>query len=187
MINLQGKNESAGGCLSGKYVKLSDTISTHTHTTRREKYGGRRSLPRANYKPACVVYIIIIICFLFLFLFSSLGCACDYLGLLLTSHDAFSLALRIRRVCQRPLNAFINASPWPNSQHLCVVVSFVGVVIYMHTSFCIHDVLLPLHSSELTELMLPEFHTLPIPHCVVARMSVRKNKGNSDSGSRAQQ
>jgi len=117
-----------------------------------------RKLPRANYKPACVVYIIIIICFLFLFLpFVRLRLSKLTLHLHCLAHDyvAFSSALRIRRVRQRPLNAFINASPWPNSQHLCVavavvVVVVVGVVIYMHTSFCIHDVLLPLHSTELT-------------------------------------
>jgi len=116
-----------------------------------------RKLPRANYKPACVVYIIIIICFLFLFLpFVRLRLSKLSLHLHCLAHDyvAFSSALRIRRVRQRPLNAFINASPWPNSQHLCVVVAVVVVVvcvvIYMHTSFCIHDVLLPLHSTELT-------------------------------------
>lgn len=117
-----------------------------------------RKLPRANYKPACVVYIIIIILiwFLFLFLpFVRLRLSKLTLHLHCVAHDyvAFSSALRIRRVRQRPLNAFINASPWPNSQHLCVavaVVVVVGVVIYMHTSFCIHDVLLPLHSTELT-------------------------------------
>lgn len=119
-----------------------------------------RKLPRANYKPACVVYIIIIILiwFLFLFLpFVRLRLSKLTLHLHCLAHDyvAFSSALRIRRVRQRPLNAFINASPWPNSQHLCVavavvVVVVVGIVIYMHTSFCIHDVLLPLHSTELT-------------------------------------
>jgi len=112
-----------------------------------------------------------------------LSCACDYLSPLLTTvlpflwhcaYDAYA--------SQRPLNAFINASPWPNSQHLCVavVVVVVGiVVIYMHTSFCIHDVLLALHSTELTELMLllPAFRAPYSPsHCADPNVSAEKQR-----------
>jgi len=64
MINLQGENKSEGW-LSGKYVKLSDTISKRRGVE--TKAGGLGKVPRANYKPACVVYIIIIIIW-FLFL-----------------------------------------------------------------------------------------------------------------------
>lgn len=80
---------------------------------------------------------------------SSSCCLCYYLSLRSESlcRDA-SVCVSGSSLPHVPLNAFINASPWPNSQHLFPPHSPLPA-IYMHTSFCIHDVLLEL------KVMLP--------------------------------
>lgn len=83
------------------------------------------AVPRANYKPAYVAHIIILL----LVLLSKLTlrvyaemphcvCVCVY------------VCVSLPHV---PLNAFINASPWPNSQHLFPTPCHIHAYIILHT------------------------------------------------------
>lgn len=99
-------------------------------------------MPRANYKPAYVAHIIILFVLLSKLTLSLCRCA----------SVCVAIFFAVAHTPHVPLNAFINASPWPNSQHLFLVflVACLSLPAFnMHTSFCIHDVLLDL------KVMLP--------------------------------
>lgn len=70
-------------------------------------------MPRANYKPAYVAHIIIL--FVLLSKLTLRLCRCPSVCV------CVALFFAVAHTPHVPLNAFINASPWPNSQHLFLV------------------------------------------------------------------